>query len=290
LGAIGVGLIGAVGTVNARESRLDQPAPFHFPVESSRAIAQHGGQGSIFCADHHGGYLIWTLYPRFRPFADTRWILRTPQEFSDYLTLADDPNRFDELQQSQAFAYVVLPVAYPDRYLGLIAHLYKSAAWRLVGTDGSEVLFARRDLSDGAWDLGAAATTDHVLERLTQRFAAQRLRDAARVQLATLQLAVGETRQARRVLGSMTSPEARALLGRALLLEDDLEGAERLAEHALRRRPSDVHSLALLAQVAIRRGQLQQAAGRLSQALTIDPFDAEALALLSNLEERAHEP
>jgi tetratricopeptide (TPR) repeat protein len=286
-----VAALALVGIADARESSIAAPAPFHFPIESARAIAAHGGRGDIFCADVHGGYLIWTLYPAFRPFVDTRWILRSAQEFKEYLKLAEEPQRFAALQRKHAFAYALLPVGYPDRYLGLIAQLYRDPAWRLVYTDGSQVLFACSDLTSGAgWDLGADATSDHVLAELSSRYADPRLRSEARLQFATLTLAVGEADQAARVLASETSPSAQALLGRARLLRGDLDGAQQLAERALHTRPADARSWSLLAQVAVRRGQLPRGIERLRHALTLDPFDAEASELLTTLEERAHEP
>lgn len=273
----------------AREPRLDEPTPFHFPVASAHEIAAHGGRGSVFSADHYGGYLIWQLFPSFRPFIDTRLILRTPEEFSDYLALADDPARFDAFQEQRKFDYVVLPVAYPDRYLALVAHLYQSDAWRLVFTDGSEVLFARRDLARGAgWDLGERATVDHVLDHLASRFADPALLTAAEIQFATLEIAVGQFAQAGRVLAPLTSPDARALAARSQLLAGDLAAAEKLGSQLLRDRPHDVKSLALMGQLAMRRGELERASQLVRQAVVIDPFDHEATSLLAALEEQGH--
>jgi hypothetical protein len=284
------GLACLVAISAVREPRLDQPTPFHFPVESARAIAAHGGTGSIFCADHYGGYLIWQLYPSFRPFIDTRLILRSPEEYAAYLALAAEPQRFDAFQQRHQFEYVVLPVAYPDRYLALVAHLYGSDAWRLVYTDGSEVLFARRDLVRASgWDLGESSTVERVRASLSSRFTDPQLLAAARVQLATLELAVGEYAQAIRVLSPISSSSAaRALLARAQLLAGELDAAETSGAQLLREQPSDVRSVALMGQLALRRGRLQQASELVRQAINLDPFDIEATSLLAALEEQVH--
>jgi hypothetical protein len=282
-------LLGLVATSAAREPRLDEPTPFHVPVESTREIAAHGGRGSIFCADHYGGYLIWKLYPDFRPFIDTRLILRTPEEFSDYLALAEYPQRFDAFQEQHQFEYVVLPVAFPDRYLALVAHLYQSETWKLVYTDGSEVLFARRDLVQGTgWDLGERATVEHVLASLTARYADPKLLMAAKLQFATLEIAVERFAQAGRVLDPLSSPGARALAARSRLLAGELDAAETLGSQLLQERPSDVKSLALMGQLALRRGQLQRASELVRRAIALDPFDAEATSLLAVLEEQVH--
>src|SRR5258708_26827776 len=105
---------------------------------------------------------------------DTRLVLRSPDEYDAYLRLAAEPERFDELQERLGFRYAVLPVAYPDRYAGLIAHLYASARWRLIFTDGTETLFAARaEGDDDGWDLGSPETTNRILDDVRQRFGGQ---------------------------------------------------------------------------------------------------------------------
>lgn len=276
----------------AREPAIAQPTPFHFPTESAHAIAAHGGSGSIFSADHQGGYLMWQLFPKFRPYVDTRWVLRSPQELHDYLALADNPERWDGFASRHDFAYVVLPVAYPDRYLGLITALYESPRWRLVFTDGSEVLFARADLvQGGSWDLDEARTTDRLLANVQARYGDDaRLVAAARMQLASLQTVVGAFEQALRVLQPLTDPAAIALRARVHLLSGELDPAGTLAERMLQALPDDVRSLDLMAQVCVRRGQHARALDLLRRAVQIDPFDAEAMSLLSALEVQRHDP
>jgi tetratricopeptide (TPR) repeat protein len=284
------------GTAAARESSIAEPAPFRMPVESASVVERAGGQGAIFAADHHGGYLIWTLYPRFRPFMDTRLVLRTKEEFADYLALAKDPERFDAFQERHGFEYVLLPVAYPDRYCDLIAHLYASASWRLVFTNGTEVLFKARSAGeDDGWDLGDPAVTDRILTGVADRYAdSPRLLDANRIQLATLDIVVGEHRQAERILATMSTPESEALRARSKLAASDLEGAEELAQKLLRADGNDVRTLDLLALVYARRGEQGQATRFLRRALSIDPYDDEATTILAGLEEHheqmRHEP
>jgi len=121
-----------------------------YPIPFSRRV---GGvdwpgcarPGPVFAADQHGGYLSFTV-PSLRPYIDTRLVLHTEKEYADYLALFDDPARFDDLAARENFGAVVLPTAYPDRYLGLIWHLVGSAAWRLACTDGYEVLFCAKAL------------------------------------------------------------------------------------------------------------------------------------------------
>jgi tetratricopeptide (TPR) repeat protein len=283
-------LLFAVGTAAAREPRFSEPSPFHVPVEAVQVITQMSGCGTIFSADHQGGYVIWKLYPRFKPYIDTRLVLRTADQYREYLDLADHPERFDAFQRRHGFSYVILPVAYPDRYLRLIAHLHDSSDWRLIYTDGSDVVFARQFLRPTApLDMNAAATTARILDGLEARYArTPRLLDSGRIQLATLDIALQAYDQAERILSDMPSPAARALQARSRLLRGDLDGAEEIAEKLLREDEQDVQSLDLMAMLYVRRARFSYALTFLRRALVIDPFDGEATRLLGELEEYQH--
>jgi hypothetical protein len=278
------------GVAAARETPLGLPAPWRAPVESARIIAEHGDTGSIFAADQYGGYLMWSLGPAYKPFMDTRLVLRTRAEFEEYLAVVDDPTLFDAWERDKGFAYVLLPVAYPDRYLPLVAHLYGSQAWQLAYTDGSEALFARRSnaaIARGGdrWDLGAPAVVDRIVADLSHRFGADaRLQEAARAQLATLLLAIDAPAMAERSLDGLATPLADALRARARLATGDLDGAARLAEVSLARDGADVPSLDVLALVAARQNDSSRARQLLRRALEVDPYDVEAEKLLARWE------
>jgi tetratricopeptide (TPR) repeat protein len=281
-------LIGA--TAAAREPALGEPVPFRFPVHSAGVIEGIPGEGSIFSADDQGGYLIWRLFPRFHPYIDTRLVLRTAEQFREYLELAENPQRFEAFQARYHFSYVVLPVAYPDRYLKLAAHLYRGTQWKLIFTDGSELLFAPRAAPGNAWELGSSVTTDRVLAAIEQRYrGAERLADAAKIQLATLEIAVGEFEQADRTLSSTSSSEALALKARCRLAAGDIEGARAIGERLVREGDESARNLDLMAVISMRRGELHAAASFLRRALAVDPFDREATGLLSTMEEYRHE-
>jgi tetratricopeptide (TPR) repeat protein len=279
-------LLAIAGTAAAREPSMRAPTPFRFPIRSAEILARAPGAGAIFSADHQGGYLIWTLFPRFRPYMDTRLVLRTPQEFQEYLGLAENPRQFAAFQERHRFSYAILPVGYPDRYLPLIAHLYQDPEWKLIFTNGSETLFARRDrAADPRWDLHASVTTDRMLRAIAREFGASpRLYEAARISAATLDIALGEVEQAERILDAMDAHAARALRARLRLAAGDLATAQRLGERLLRDSSDDIRSLTLMAAICMRRGQLQPAANWLRRALAIDPFDAEAASLRMTME------
>ena len=288
LNAAALALLLSVSAVAAaRESTLAEPSPFRVPTESVRRLASLPG-ADVFSADHHGGYLIWQLYPRFRPFIDTRLVLRSAQEFADYLALADFPERFDGFQERHHFGYVLLPAAFPERYLGLVAHLYHSPDWKLLFTNGTEVLFARRDLVDApGWDLAAPSVTDRIVSELDTKLGGQpKVLAAAREHLAMLDVAVGEVAQAERALYGVDGSDAEGLRARCRFAAGDLEAAELAAQRLLARERDDTQSLSLLARIALARGEATRGLVFIARALHANPFDAEASALLANLQEK----
>ncbi|MDF3068667.1 MAG: hypothetical protein K0R38_4268 [Polyangiaceae bacterium] len=279
-------VVSTASVAAARETSLSEPTPFRVPVESARRLAQLT-PGDVFTADHQGGYLIWQLYPGFRPYMDSRLVLRSADEFQEYLGLAEAPARFDAFQARHRFSYVVLPTAYPDRYLGLIAHLYRNPEWKLIYTDGAEVLFIRADLSSEVGvNLADSREVERVIAESERRHSASlELRAAARVQLGRLLATLGEVQQAERALTGVEHPDVRALRARLLFATGDGAGAERLARRALAADRNDVRSLSLLARIALARGEAASGAHLLKRALVVDPFDAEAGDLLSQLQE-----
>jgi hypothetical protein len=169
------------GVVAAREPDLGAPAPFRVPAKSAELLRALP-PGSVFAADHYGGYLIWSLFPAQRPYMDTRLVLRSADEFREFLAIVDEPQRFDDFEKRHGFGAVVLPAAFPDRYLPLIAHLYRHPGWKLSYTDGSETLFLPREGSaDRGLALGDTATLRSILAELDEHFAgAPREKSASR--------------------------------------------------------------------------------------------------------------
>lgn len=273
-----------IATTLRREPTLAAPTPFRVPAGSAAVLAQREGTGAIFCADHYGGYLTWTLFPRFRPFIDTRHILRTRAELQEFLGLLDEPPRFDAFQAARHFAYAVLPVAFPERYLGLIQHLGRSPDWKLLYTDGQEVLFGYQ--ADGpALDLSLRTVTEHLLASCGTRFGTDAdLRGSCAVQIAMLDLTLGHVNEARYVLADQPGRSARTLLARVELVGGQIAEAEMLTRSLLGSDDRDPDAWALLAAIALSRGARPEAIGHLRRALELDPYNATALDLLTELE------
>jgi hypothetical protein len=283
---VALGLVS--GAAAAQEPTLSEPSPFRAPSGSAERLAALPQGADVFAADHYGGYLIWRLYPRFRPYIDTRLVLRSDHEYAQYLRVVDEPERFDQFQATYRFGYVVLPVMFPERYQGLVAHLAASAEWKLLFTDGSEVLFGRRDLTAEIPEqkLGDAADAARVRAELALRYGdSSKAHVAALTSLATLHGLLGQHELAERALAGVHAPEAAALTARLRFAAGDLAGAERLAGARLSDEREDVRSLNLLAQIALRRGEDARSLSYLRRALRARPSDPEAQRLLANLEE-----
>jgi hypothetical protein len=283
----------AIGTLTVlslrRETALAAPAPFRVPADSVATIARRGGQGAIFAADHYGGYVIWALFPDFRPFIDTRLILRTADEYQEFLGALGDPKRFDDLQRRHQFSYVLVPSAFPDRYLGLIQHLYQASEWKLIHTDGTETLFVHDPVGvEAGIDLRSRDVTTRLLASLDGRYGkdAPVLR-AARLHLARLQLALGHLDEAKQVVSGAPASDvdAQSLLALAHLLAGDIGASEAVARAAVDADPRAVTPLTLLARAALQRGDRSGGLGWLRRALAIDPYDADAQALLTQMEQ-----
>jgi len=279
-------LVGVATLTFSREPATGQPTPFHFPVGSASRLAELGASGPVFAPDHAGGYLTFTV-PGLRPYIDTRLMLHTAPEYAAYLALLDDPTGFDALAAAQGFRYVVLTTGYPDRYLRLAAQLAHDDEWKLIYTDGSELLYARGGAGAAAGDgldLGRRETIDHIANELGGRFRGHpALENAARLNLARTLAVLGHARQALYLLGTVDTRAATQLRARAYFIDGDLAAAESLAR-VLLQDEQDRASLTLMAEIALARGRGEDARDWLRRALAIDPYDPEARAAMSRLD------
>jgi hypothetical protein len=272
------------GVALGREAPLGQPTPFRFPVESARRLAALGAAGPVFAPDHHGGFLTFTV-PAVRPYIDTRLVLHTGAEYAAFLSVLDEPDRFDALDANEGFRYVVLTTSNPDRYLPLAAHLVGDPRWCLVYTDGSELLFARTGLAPGI-TLTDSSAVDAIRAELEARFPhGTPVGEAAMLNLARLLIVTGAPRQAERVLVALDSRPAAALRARARFAAGDSRGAEAVARLLLANDDArDAAELELLAEIAWSEGRLDEVRAYVRRALAADPYRPEARSLLERLE------
>jgi tetratricopeptide (TPR) repeat protein len=261
-----------------REGSLGALAPFRVPVRSAELLGKAARGGSVFCSVRYGGYVAWKLWPRWKPYIDGRLVLRTRAQFAEYLDAVDHPEHFDALQERHGFSAVLLPTAYPERYLGLLAYLVGHPNWRLAYTDGSEML-----LLPAGQDRAATPGVDHVREEIDRHYAgAERL--AARHNFARFLLATNRPAEARRVVFGLEDGTSRSLEARSYYMEGDLDRAERVAARVLADDAEDTSSLNLVAAIAIDRGDTEAALDHLARVLDIDPYNVQGNELLRRLE------
>ncbi len=285
-GLLGLGLHAYLG--HGDGPPISRAAPFRVPQEAvSRLEALGLDRDKIFNSVRYGGYLAWRLHPRGRPFIDGRLAIRSSAHFAEHLSLADQPQTFQRFQREHGFGAVLLPTAYPRRYLALASWLYRSPRWALAFTDGTQTLFVRQGrLPAGALatpDLGDRATVQRVVKDLHRAHRdSPAVLEQAVLHLGRFLARVGELEQARHVLASRLGRRARALLARVHYLAGDLEQSEALARRLLAQ-GHEQHSLPLLGLIALDRGAHQQAIGYAERALALDPHDLQSRRLLERV-------
>ena len=286
-----LGLV-ALGWGRMREARGEPPigelAPFRVPEQAvDRFLALGLSAGPIFCSDRYGGYLAWRLYPKGQPMMDGRLVLRSAQSYAEHLALGEHPENFEDYRQRHGIRTVILPSAYPDRFLPLVGWLYRQPSWRLLYTDGTQTLFALDEegvLRDRELDLTAPQTLRAILAELETRYGSQPLiHDRARLHLARLLAEIGATGPAEDLLAALPGTGAAALRARVAYWAGDHARAEAMAKSLLASQPNEIESLCLLALLSRERGDPRRALSLVQQALEVDPFHPLATQILDQI-------
>lgn len=146
-------------------------APFSFPKGSVAYLEEHPVDGKMFNADRYGGYLTWYRYPEHKVFVDTRYAVRPPAFFAEYLAIIDNKDLFGNACRKHEITAALFPVALTQRYVALARSLIHDPAWRMVVADGAEVLFVCDSLAQTpAVRLDDAATVDSISRALRERW------------------------------------------------------------------------------------------------------------------------
>jgi hypothetical protein len=271
------------------EPSLSELAPFRVPdqaVETYRSLGLP--PGPIFCTDRYGGYLAWRLFPHGRPTMDGRLVLRSAEAYAEHLALGSQPEGFAAYAQAHGIQIVMLPTAYPDRFLPLVLWLWGNPEWRLLYTDGTQTLFARAGLGLPGMDLSSPETIAAIEADLRARFGGVPLvHDRARLHLARLLAEMGFTDLADPILASLSGATAGALRARVAYRAGDRMRAARLAKALLAQHPDERESLCMLALLAIERGEDGEAVRLVGQVLERDPFHPLARGMLEQLRREA---
>jgi hypothetical protein len=282
----------ALGFARMREARGEPPiselAPFRVPEQAvERFLALGLPAGPIFCSDRYGGYLAWRLYPKSQPMMDGRLVLRSAQSYAEHLALGDHPENFEDYRRRHGIRTVILPSAYPDRFLPLVVWLYRQPLWRMLYTDGTQTLFALDEagaLRGREMDLTSLETVHAILGELKARYGSRPLiYDRARLHLARLLAEIGATGSAGELLAALPGTPAASLRARVAYWSNDRAGAEAMAKTLLASQPNEIESLCLLALLSRERGETQRALGLVQQALDVDPFHPLATQILDQI-------
>ena len=287
--AVGLAALGFGRMLEARgEPPIGVLAPFRVPEQAvERFLALGLPAGPIFCSDRYGGYLAWRLYPSGQPMMDGRLVLRSAQTYAEHLAMGEHPENFEAYRQRHAIRTVIVPSAYPDRFLPLVVWLYRQPAWRLLYTDGTQTLFALDEegaLRGNELDLTAPETVRTILGELDMRYRSQPLiHDRARLHLARLLAEIGSTGPAEEILATLPGTTAAALRARVAYWSGDSVRAEEMAKSLLASQPNEIESLCLLALISRERGEPQRALRLVQTALDVDPFHPLATQILEQI-------
>ena len=287
-----IGLL-AIIFARAREARgepgIGELAPFRVPEQAvDRFLSDRLPAGPIFCSDRYGGYLSWRLYPNGRPMMDGRLVLRSAQQYAEHLALGEHPENFDAYRRRHGIRTVILPTAYPNGFLPLVAWLYRQPSWRLLYTDGTQTLFVHDE--DGEWsgrglDLTAPQTVSEIRRELETRYGSWPIvHIQARLHLARLLAEIGATGPADELLAPLPGTTAAALRARVAYRAGDTERAEQMAKALLARHPDEIESLCLLALLSHERGEQHEALALVKRALEVDPFHPLARQILDQIQ------
>lgn len=155
----------------------------------------------IFTSIRYGGYLIHKLYPHYKPLIDGRTVLRSKQELRAYFNAVDNPHlHFDTFRQKYNLDHVLLPTAYPDRYLKLIYFLNKHPNWKITNTDGTEILFRYQSHSTKKEDYFKKENIEQIIKSIKKRYTTKFTQDRAINHLARLLIICDQIDKAKGVL------------------------------------------------------------------------------------------
>lgn len=115
-----------------------------YPRGAAQYMLDNGVSGNIFNHYDWGGYLMWTLYPRYKVFIDGR-VLNT-EAFYDYTHMLWDTDNADRLLEKYRINTVIMPPVNPftNENYPLYRYLLASKGWRLSYADRLSGVFTRR--------------------------------------------------------------------------------------------------------------------------------------------------
>lgn len=119
--------------------------PPHYPIEIYRFIDKEVPPQNIFNEARYGGGMLWWLYPRFKPFIDGRGDAYTP-EFcqNEYLPIYTARKDWRDRLRKYDLHAVWVPILENRTMPGLAQALFNDPEWALVAFNDHSVLFLER--------------------------------------------------------------------------------------------------------------------------------------------------
>ena len=100
-----------------------------------------GLQGKVFNGDIFGGLIIWSSYPRLRPFMDGR---NNSRRFVEYHQILQDPTKYWTKYESR-YDFKILLLDTKQEGSFSLARCLNKKIWQLVYFDDASIIYARRD-------------------------------------------------------------------------------------------------------------------------------------------------
>jgi hypothetical protein len=96
------------------------------PIKATEFIRDHGITGRVFNEYGHGGYLIYSLYPRQQVFIDGRADVFGDEFLKEYMAIRNGAPDWEQLFDKYDFNYVIIPRSVAIRQLLLVRGDFKS--------------------------------------------------------------------------------------------------------------------------------------------------------------------
>jgi hypothetical protein len=110
------------------------------PRSALAFMDRYGLYGQVFNGDLFGGYIIWSAYPRLRPFIDGRNLGR----FVKFYQIIREPQKYWASAVSE-FNFKILLLDTQDAYSFSLIKCLNKNDWQLVYYDDASVIFVRRN-------------------------------------------------------------------------------------------------------------------------------------------------
>jgi hypothetical protein len=133
---VGIVIITLSVATNRIEHKFDESRK---PVEAVNFLKKASLKGNMFNDDEFGDYIIYSAYPRYKVFIDSRVDMYGVDQFRDYLTMVYFKPGWEKIIEKYEIHWVILN---SDSILS--RYLKEREDWRLIYSDGVANIFLRR--------------------------------------------------------------------------------------------------------------------------------------------------